>query len=110
MAPSDRGRLALSCQRLRLSGGKSSVRAFLFERDGSRWVFYWDGAGESKLTLPVASGKVELFDEFAGKSVAFEQGASSVTIPAGSRLYLKTSLSAEEIRAAFAAARGVLKN
>ena len=68
---------------------------------------YWDGKGESRLKLPVASGKVELFDEFAGKSVVFDKGVDSVTIPAGARRYLKTPLSSDEIKAAFAAASEV---
>jgi hypothetical protein len=90
-----------------VSGGKSSVRAFLFERDGSRWVVYWDGKGESRLSLPIAGDKAELFDEFAGNTVAFEKGASSLVIPAGNRRYLKTPLSSDEIKAAFAAASEV---
>ena len=65
---------------------------------------HWDGDGESRLTLPAVSGKVELFDEFAGKQVAFEKSASAIVIPAGNRRYLKTPLSADEIKAAFAAA------
>jgi hypothetical protein len=85
--------------------GKSSVRAFLFERDGARWVIYWDGSGKSKLTLDAAADKIELFDEFAGKPVVFEKSANSVVIPAAGRLYLKTSLSEKEIEAAFANAR-----
>jgi hypothetical protein len=92
-----------------VAGGKSSVRAFLFERDGARWVVYWDGRGESRLSLPIAGNKVELFDEFAGKPVAFDKGAASSVIPAGNRRYLKTSFSADEIKAAFAAANEVNK-
>ena len=72
---------------------------------GARWVVYWDGDGESRLSLPIAPDKAQLFDEFAGGSVAFEKGADSVTIPAGPRRYLKTSLSAAEVKAAFAAAK-----
>jgi hypothetical protein len=100
----DGGYKVVKYARIPVAGGRSSVRAFLFERDGSRWVVYWDGDGESKLKLTADSGKVELFDEFAGKPVAFDKGDSSLVIPAGNRRYLKTSLSADEIKAAFAAA------
>ena len=70
----------------------------------SRWVLYWDGKGESRLSLPVAADKIGLYDEFAGNAVGFGKGDSSVVVPAGKRRYLKTSLSADEITAAFAAA------
>jgi hypothetical protein len=68
---------------------------------------YWDGKGESRLSLTIAGDKAELFDEFAGNTVAFEKGASSFVIPAGNRRYLKTPLSSDEIKAAFAAASEV---
>ena len=85
-------------------GGGSSVRAFLFETDGYRWVVYWDGEGSSRLTLPVGAGDVALFDEFAGKPIAVKGCAGGVTVPAARRAYLRTSLSACEARKAFATA------
>ena len=40
--------------------------AFLFEADGYRWVVYWKGDGNAKMSLPVSAGDIALFDEFAG--------------------------------------------
>ena len=84
-----------------VAGGKCEVRAFVFETNGARWVVYWDGKGESSLSLPLEAKNIELFDEFAGKPVAFEKGEGKAIIPAGCRRYLKTSLSKDEIKAAF---------
>jgi len=64
----------------------SRVRAFVFERNGKRVVAYWDVADRSTLSL----GR-----SFAGKT---EFLAENLT-------YLVTSVSEEEIRAAFSAAR-----
>ena len=84
-----------------VADGKCEVRAFVFETNGARWVVYWDGKGESSLSLPLEAKSIELFDEFAGKPVAFEKGEGKAIIPAGCRRYLKTSLSKDEIKAAF---------
>ena len=79
------------------------VRAFLFEKDGANWVLYWHCTGEGRLWLPVVPGKVQVFDEFAGKPVAVEASNGGTIVPVGSRLYLKTSLPRGEIEAAFRA-------
>ena len=85
--------------------GKTAVRAFLFEADGYRWVVYWKGDGNAKMSLPASAADVALFDEFAGNPVAVGKGAAGVTIPAASRVYLRTTLSADAVRSAFAAAK-----
>ena len=77
------------------------VGPFFFEKDGANWVLYWHCTGEGRLWLPAAPGKVQVFDEFAGKPVAVEASNAGVVVPVGSRLYLKTSLSRGEIEAAF---------
>ena len=77
------------------------VRAFFFEKDGTNWVLYWHCTGNGRLWLPVAPDRIEVFDEFAGKPVAEDPADGGVVVPAGSRRYLKTSLSRGEIEAAF---------
>ena len=79
------------------------VRAFFFEKDGANWVLYWHCTGEGRLWLPAAPGKVQVFDEFAGKPVAVEPAAGGAVVPAGARLYLKTALPRSEVEAAFKA-------
>ena len=79
------------------------VRAFFFGKDGANWVLYWHCTGEGRLWLPVAPGKIEVFDEFAGRPVAVEAAAAGAVVPAGARLYLKTSLPRGEVEAAFKA-------
>ena len=77
------------------------VRAFIFEKDGANWIVYWHCTGEGRLLLPVAQGELALFDEFAGKPVATEAADGGTVLPAGRRLYLKTSLSRAAAEAAF---------
>ena len=84
--------------------GDKAVRAFLFETDGCRWVVYWHGCGSSTLRLSVPTDSIALFDEFAGKPIKFEKCYGGVTIPAGSRTYLRTTLSTDAIKKAFATA------
>ena len=86
--------------------GDKDVRAFLFAADGYRWVVYWNTRGSSALELPVAADVVALFDEFAGKPVEIKKKLGKVTIPAAGRAYLRTTLSADAIKKAFASALG----
>ena len=81
------------------------VRAFFFEKDGSSWVVYWHCTGEGRLWLPVAAADVAVYDEFAGKPVKAEASNGGVVVPAGNRLYLKTSLGRSALAAAFASSR-----
>ena len=90
--------------------GDAAVRAFLFEADGFRWVVYWHGSGASTLMLPVAADTVALFDEFAGNPIAIGKNDGGVALPAAARAYLRTTLPAEAIKKAFAAARSLPPN
>ena len=80
------------------------VRAFLFEKDGSTWVVYWHVSGKGEFALPLDVREVALFDEFAGKPVEVKAVSGGVVLPAAGRLYLKSSLPRERVKAAFAAA------
>ena len=82
------------------------VRAFAFAKDGAEWVLYWHCTGSGRLFLPVQPEKIELFDEFAGKPVPVAAAPGGSVVPAGPRLYLKTTrLSRAELEQAFAASR-----
>ncbi len=81
------------------------VRAFFFEKDGASWVLYWNCTGNGRLWLPLEMGKIELFDEFAGKPVPVTARDGGVVVPAGSRLYMKSPLSRKELSDAFASSR-----
>ena len=93
------------CEQIPVGDGKTAVRAFLFEADGYRWVVYWKGDGNAKMSLPVSAGDIALFDEFAGRPLVIEKGAAEVTVPAEARVYLCTTLSADSVKLAFAAAK-----
>lgn len=81
------------------------IRAFVFEKDGATWVVYWHVSGNGEFTLPLAAGDVALFDEFAGKTIAVKTVSGGIALPAAGRMYLKTSLPREKVKAAFAAAK-----
>ena len=92
-------------EQIPVGDGKTAVRAFLFEADGYRWVVYWKGDGDARLALPASAGDIALFDEFAGKPVAIEKSAAGVVVPAAARVYLRTTLSADAVKQAFASAK-----
>lgn len=81
------------------------VRAFLFEKDGFRWVVYWHCTGEGRLWLPLAADDIALYDEFAGRPVKAEAANGGVVVPAGKRLYLKSRLARAALETAFASIR-----
>ena len=89
--------------------GDKDIRAFLFEADGYRWVVYWNIRGASELELLVAANAVALFDEFASKPIEIKKEPGRVTIPAAGRAYLRTVLSTDAIKKAFAVASGAKK-
>ena len=87
---------------------KCPVRAFHFLKDGASWVVFWHCTGEGRLWLPLAPGKVALYDEFAGKPVDVAEADGGCVVPAGSRLYMKSQLTRAELEAAFAEAKLVV--
>ncbi|HNX04750.1 MAG TPA: hypothetical protein PKI32_04575, partial [Opitutales bacterium] len=89
---------------LAVGNGQTPVRAFVFSKDGATWVVYWHGSGEGRLRLPIEAGAAALYEDFAGKPVAFEKDGESITVPATKRLYLKTTLARDAAERAFAAA------
>ena len=86
-------------------GAAAPVRAFVFVHGGVTWAVYWHCTGEGRLSLPIAAGDVALFDEFAGRPVAFASEPGRAVLPAGPRRYLRTTLTPAAVRAAFAAAQ-----
>ena len=85
-----------------VAGG--NVRAFLFDRNGSRYVVYWHVSGSGTLTLPLASGDFELVNELGGEKTAVACEGGTSLLPADNRRYLKTPLSPGAVKKAFAAA------
>ena len=87
-----------------VGNGQTPVRAFVFTKDNATWVVYWHGSGEGQLRLPIKAGAAALYDDFAGKAVAFKQDGASIVVPATKRLYLKTTLARDAVEQAFATA------
>jgi len=88
-------------ERLAVGDGKSSVRAFLFEKDGATWVAYWHETGSGRLLLDLPADKVELRREFAEAALPIAEKGGKLSLPADARRYLKVSLPAERVRSAF---------
>ena len=81
--------------------GNPAVRAFILERKGGRCVVYWHTSGEGTLRLPAAASCVSLRKELYEEALPVQEEAGSILIPAGCRRYLTSSLSMEELTAAF---------
>lgn len=79
--------------------------AFVIERACGNYVVFWHADGEGKLELPVDPAAISLEKELGGEAVAFETADGKAVLPIGSRCYLKTSLTAEEIVKAFEASK-----
>lgn len=89
------------------AGGSKDIRAFIFERDNARWVVYWHASGSAKLELKLDAQAVKLQKEIGGKPLKITTGKGTITIPAGDRCYLSSSLSREQLIEAFVHARVV---
>lgn len=76
------------------------LRAFLFERQGKRWVVYWHTESEGKLAVDIPD--MQVLPELYEQPIALPEPG---IIPADDRKYLVTELSAEEVKAAFAKAK-----
>ncbi len=86
-----------------------TFRAFCFERNGSNYVVYSDTFGSTKLKLALSADAISLSDSIGGADVAFDACGDSVIIPCDNRRYLKTSLTKDEIYAAFAEAEVIVE-
>lgn len=74
------------------------VRAFAFEIDpATTGIVYWDGQGDSELTVPAAqAAKIQLFDIYDKRLKTRRQKDGSIVIPASGRRVLKLKMSRDE--------------
>ena len=81
---------------------ETTLRAFVFERNGEAWAAYWHPTGEGtlKLNIPAAA----LMDELNTGETVLDAVDGAVTLPACKRRYIRTKLTAAELAAAFAGA------
>ena len=84
-------------------GKGGPVRAFVFEKDGATWVVYWHMSGSGSFLLPLKGADIALYDEFAGRAAEFRSVPEGVVLPAGNRMYLKTSAPPQRVEEAFRA-------
>jgi hypothetical protein len=64
------------------------IRAFIFRRHGKTWVVYWHVRGEGLLRIPVAAGKLRLFEK-PGKESSIQRDAWNYpVVPVGHRRFL----------------------
>ncbi|MDY3072104.1 MAG: hypothetical protein SOW68_07550 [Eubacteriales bacterium] len=83
----------------------SGISAFVFEREGARWVVYWHETGEGSLELPLGGCQYTVSDAIGGEPLAVPSSDGASVIPAGAKRYLRTELSEAEIVRAFADAK-----
>ena len=81
--------------------GCENVKAFIFERLGERYVSVWNTKGDGEISLPLAASKIKYLDEVAGKEIGILEKDGFAVLPVGSKKYIRTSLSKEEIVSAF---------
>ncbi len=89
----------------RIPTGEERVSAWYFERAGKRYVTCWHTTGEGHLFLPLAAGDFTYSDELGSEPILPEIVEDGVMLPIGKKRYLCTSLTKEELLAAFAKAK-----
>jgi hypothetical protein len=82
----------------------SAIRAFEFKRNGKSWIAYWNTYGNSEMLLEINGKDIKLCKDL-GKDMSFKNEGNGVLLPAGERLYIETSLPADQIRNAIKNAR-----
>jgi len=83
--------------------GDKSIRAFIFDRNGSQYVVFWHTSGKANIELTVSPQDVVLLEE-AGRESVLKSGTNdkSVILPVSNRRYLITEkLTREQIITAF---------
>lgn len=85
------------------------IRAFRFTRKGENWVVYWHRTGEGKLWLPLQQAKLQCFEALNAAPLTAVTLDNGTVIPASGRRYVKASLSAKELEAAFKNAKIIVE-
>ena len=73
-----------------------------FERAGKRWVTCWHTGGEGSAFLPLPAGSFTYSDALGSEAIPPQISEEGVVLPMGKRRYLCTTLTKEELLAAFA--------
>ncbi|MCL2815972.1 MAG: hypothetical protein FWD23_15355, partial [Oscillospiraceae bacterium] len=83
------------------AGGNKNVRAFVFERNGESYAVYWHASGSGNIEIPLGVENIGLMKDL-GEEISINKAENNtVTIPIGSRLYLKSRLPKERLIEAF---------
>lgn len=83
------------------ASGSKDVLAFVLERMGASYVVYWHTNGEGELELPVGESSISLHKDLGGEALAVSAQNGKVTLPINNRMYVKSSLSKQELIKAF---------
>ena len=81
------------------------VSAFQFVHRGAQWAVYWHKTGEGRLWLPLPPEKLQCFDALNASPLSVTAMENGTVLPVSGRRYIKTVLSAEEMKKAFAKAK-----
>lgn len=87
----------IPCSRVEsIAEGSSSIRAFLFSREGKTWAVIWHTHDKALLRIPVSSRDLTLYDINLSKIKFQKNGGFSSTITVKDCNYLTFNLSIEE--------------
>ncbi len=74
-----------------IDGTPENVRAFVFNRKGTTWAVYWNPRGAGTVKLPVAAGKIRLYEK-PGEEMTVDGDEDHVLLPNDRRRYVSIDL------------------
>mgnify|MGYP003783227119 CR=1 FL=1 len=83
------------------AGGNKDVRAFIFERNNSRYIVYWHATGNGSLRLMLDSKNISLHEELYTDALPISSEDDAIIIPIANRQYLKSGLTKSKLIEAF---------
>jgi len=83
------------------AGGDKAVAAFAFTRKNENYVVCWHTSGSGTLTLPLDVSSVVYEDELGAGALTLVSDGANAVLPLDKRRYLRTSLTMDELIAAF---------
>jgi len=81
--------------------GSGEIRAFVFERNDRNYVVYWHSTDSAKIALKLDADKLILEEDIGKGSLEITKDGDSVILAADNKKYLSSTLSREELIAAF---------
>ena len=83
----------------------AQITVFQFSRKDENWAVYWHRTGEGKLWLPIKPESMQCYNSLAAQPLPLTACDSGTVLPVSGRRYIKTNLSADALKTAFARAK-----